>query len=128
MRDDATNPTTYEPTPRAAAAIGAVWIAAGLCVLAARRIHTHRRRVATALAFAASAFAGWHARGVGPVTVGAVSVAASAGEPSGDSGELAPTADPLAALQDGYATPPADVRPVAPAEPAARCCRRRAGC
>lgn len=108
----------YEPTPRAAAAIGAAWIAAGLCVLAARRIHTHRRRVATALAFAASAFAGWHARGVGPVTVGAVSVAASAVEgqlptdamsdsqsltdaqPSGDSGELEPTADPR--LQPDY--------------------------
>lgn len=110
-------PEHYEPTPRAARAIAAAWIAAGLCVLAARRIHTHRRRVATALAFAATAFAGWHARGVGPVTVGAVSVAASAGELTGDAGELAPTADPLAALQDGYATPPADVRPVAPAEP-----------
>lgn len=93
-------PTTYEPTPRAARAIALVWIAAGLCVLAARRIHTHRRRVATALAFAATAFAGWHARGVGPVTVGAVSVAASAGEPTGDSGWLAPTADPR--LQPDY--------------------------
>ncbi len=109
MRDDATNPTTYEPTPRAAAAIGAAWIAAGLCILAARRIHTHRRRVATALAFAASAFAGWHARGVGPVTVGAVSVAASAvdGRLSTDAAsdsrlltDAQPTADPR--LQPDY--------------------------
>lgn len=96
-------PIGYEPTPRAARAIAAVWVIAGLCVLAARRIHAHRRRIATALAFAATAFAGWHARGVGPATVGATRVEAAA---------PTPTADPL--LQPGHYSAPGDDAAVLP--------------
>ena len=91
-------PIGYEPTPRAARAIALVWIAAGLVVLAARRIHTHRRRVGMALAFAATAFAGWHARGVGPVTVG-VARADAAILPAG----ALPLGDPR--LQPDYVDP-----------------------
>lgn len=91
-------PIGYEPSPRAARAIAAVWIAAAVLALACRRIHAHRRGIGAAFALAAASFAGWHARGVGPVTVGATRVD-SASLPAG----ALPLGDPR--LQPDYVDP-----------------------